>query len=96
MYVLTQIKILNPHQSKNLRAFDELGILTVTTLLGVVSRHTLLWDENGPSMHVEKISQKETQRIKKVNALILEKERIIIGGLTGQGSGALEIWKQSN
>ena len=96
MYVLAQIRILNPHQWKNLRAFDELGILTITTLLGVVSRHTLVWDENERSIQVEKISQKETQRIQKVNDLIVEKERIIIGGLTGQGSGALEIWKRSS
>lgn len=68
----------------------------MTTLLGVVSRHTLVWDENERSMQVEKIAQKETQRIKKVNALIVGKEIIIIGGLTGQASGALEIWKRFN
>lgn len=74
-------------------AFDESGILTVSTLLGVMVRYEVTIDPDEGSVCLDKVWQQETQSVKKVNALVVGNERIVVGGLTANGSGVFEIWK---
>lgn len=76
------------------RAFDESGALTVSTLLGVISQFTLVYDEKTGSINLSRTWQKETENVKKVNALVVGEKRIIVGGLKADGSGVFEIWKR--
>jgi hypothetical protein len=56
----------------------------------------LIWDEKDGSMEIKKLWREETRIVKKVNALVVDEKRVIVGGLTGDGKGAFEIWRQSN
>lgn len=75
-------------------AFDDSGILTISTLLGVMTRYNPIYDPVEGSIELDKLWQKETESIKKVNALVVDEKRIIIGGLTEDGNGVFEIWKR--
>ncbi|KAG6820853.1 hypothetical protein H0H93_010680 [Arthromyces matolae] len=76
--------------------FDDSNILTVSTLLGVISRHTLSFDVDKGSVTINKIWQRDTREVKKVNALVVDDKRIVVGGLTAQGKGIIEIWKKDS
>jgi hypothetical protein len=76
------------------RAFDDLGILTISTLLGVMTRYNPIYDPVEGNIELDKLWQKETKSIKKVNTLVVDEKRIIVGGLTGDGNGVFEIWKR--
>ncbi|GLB34660.1 putative WD40 repeats [Lyophyllum shimeji] len=75
-------------------AFDESDVLTVSTLLGTMVRYVVMVEPDEGSVVVEKVWQQETQSVKKVNALVVGNERVIVGGLTANGTGVFEIWKQ--
>lgn len=76
------------------RAFDESGILTISTLLGVMIRYNPIYDPVEGSMELDKLWQKETESIEKVNTLIVDEKRIVVGGLTADGNGVFEIWRR--
>jgi hypothetical protein len=76
------------------RAFDDSGILTVSTLLGVMTRYCLIYDQEEGNIQLDKTWQKKTESIEKVNALVVDEKRIIVGGLTTDGNGIFEIWKR--
>lgn len=63
-------------------------------MLGFMSRYTIIWDDKEGSVELNKIWQKETESIEKVNALVADDRRVIVGGLTADGSGVFEIWKR--
>jgi len=75
-------------------AFDDSGILTISTLLGVITRYCLIYDQEEGNIELDKTWQKQTKRIEKVNALVVDEKRVIIGGLTTDGCGIFEIWKR--
>ncbi|KAG5352981.1 hypothetical protein C0989_011624 [Termitomyces sp. Mn162] len=77
-------------------AFEDSGNLTVSTLLGVMTRYQIVYDHNEGSVSLDKIWQQETQSVKKVNALIVDEKRIAVGGLTAEGKGIIEIWGKSH
>ena len=76
------------------RAFDESGILTVSTLLGMMIRYNPIYDPVEGSIELDKLWQKETESIAKVNTLVVDEKRVVVGGLTGDGNGVFEIWKR--
>jgi hypothetical protein len=57
-------------------------------------RFNLKIDDEDGSVALDKTWQTNTQGIEKVNALIVDEKRIIVGGLTAKGKGVVEIWKQ--
>ncbi|RDB22274.1 WD repeat-containing protein 53 [Hypsizygus marmoreus] len=75
-------------------AFDDRDTLTLSTLLGVIMRCTLIFDEKEGSVALDRTWQKETESIEKVNALVTDEKRVIIGGLTADGGGVFEIWRR--
>jgi hypothetical protein len=46
------------------------------------------------SIELDRLWQKETENIRKVNALVVDEKRIVVGGLTDVGNGVFEIWKR--
>jgi len=75
-------------------AFDDSGILTISTLLGVITRYNPIYDPMEGSIELDKLWQKETESIRKVNALVVDEKRVVVGGLTAVGKGIFEIWKR--
>jgi hypothetical protein len=69
-------------------------MLTISTLLGVMTRYCLIYDQEEGNIELDKTWQKGTESIGKVNALVVDEKRIIIGGLTADGNGVFEIWKR--
>lgn len=69
-------------------------ILTVSTMLGVVTQYEVLSDPKQDSVDIDKVWQKKTQGVEKVNALIVDEKRIIVGGLSKEGKGIIEIWQR--
>ncbi|KAF5386665.1 hypothetical protein D9615_001565 [Tricholomella constricta] len=75
-------------------AFEDTGMLTLSTLLGVMMRYEVVIDDEEGSVSLVKVWQQETQSVKKVNALVVDDKRVIVGGLTAEGNGVFEIWKK--
>jgi len=59
-----------------------------------MTRYNPIYDPVEGSIELDKLWQKQTESIKKVNTLVVDEKRIIIGGLTGEGNGVIEIWKR--
>ncbi|KAF8077662.1 WD40-repeat-containing domain protein, partial [Lyophyllum atratum] len=74
--------------------FDESAMLTVSTLLGVMIRYEVTYDEDEGSIVLDKVWQQEAQSVKKVNALVVGDKTVVVGGLTADGNGVFELWKQ--
>lgn len=75
-------------------AFDDSDVLTLSTLLGVTVRYQVLVDDDEGILALDKLWQQETQTVKKVNCLVVDDKRVIVGGLTAEGNGVFEIWKK--
>ncbi|KAG5649722.1 hypothetical protein H0H81_002366 [Sphagnurus paluster] len=75
-------------------AFDDSDVLTLSTLLGVTVRYQVLVDDDEGILALDKLWQHETQTVKKVNCLVVDDKRVIVGGLTVEGNGVFEIWKK--
>ena len=76
------------------RTFDDSGILTISTLLGVMTRYCLIYDQEEGSIELDKTWQKKADSVGKVNALVVDEKRVIVGGLKADGKGVFEIWKR--
>ncbi|KAG6817795.1 hypothetical protein H0H87_003203 [Tephrocybe sp. NHM501043] len=74
-------------------AFDDSDVLTMSTLLGVMSRYEIEVDNEG-SVIVDQLWEEGTKSVKKVNALVVDDKRVIVGGLTAEGKGVVEIWNR--
>jgi len=75
-------------------AFSDSRKLITSTLLGVITQYHLIYDQAEASVVIQQLWQKESPRLTKVNALIADDKRIIVGGFSNQGRGVIEIWKQ--
>ncbi|KAG5642878.1 hypothetical protein DXG03_001920 [Asterophora parasitica] len=74
--------------------FEETGMLTLSTLLGVMIRFEVEFEEGQGNVSIVKVWQQETQGVKKVNTLVVDDKRVVVGGLTADGQGIFEIWKK--
>ncbi|KAF9053018.1 WD40-repeat-containing domain protein [Panaeolus papilionaceus] len=72
-------------------SFSDARTLTITTLLGKIVRYSL--EESGETAFRE-LWQGESKNLSKVNALVVDDKRIILGGFSREGKGVIEIWKQ--
>ncbi|KAF8163623.1 WD40-repeat-containing domain protein [Crassisporium funariophilum] len=75
-------------------AFSETRKLTISTLLGVLTHFLLIYDEEEGNVVLQQAWQKESEGLEKVNALVADEKRIIVGGFSADGRGVIEIWKQ--
>jgi hypothetical protein len=76
------------------RAFVHSRRLVTSTLNGVLTVYDLVFDPEGGSVVLNDVFKKESSGLDKANALLADGERIILAGLTGDGKGVIEIWKQ--
>jgi len=67
-------------------------------MLGVVTQYELIYDAqaNDGSAILKQLWQDNVKSLEKVNALIVEEKRIIVGGLEKNGKGVIEIWKKQS
>ena len=62
--------------------------------MGVIAQYLLLYNEVEGSVVLQQLWQKESSGLAKVNALVADDKRIIVGGFSVDGRGLVEIWKQ--
>ncbi|KAF8969646.1 WD40-repeat-containing domain protein [Flammula alnicola] len=75
-------------------AFSDARTLTISTLMGVITHYRLNYDEAEGSVVLQQLWQKASTGVDKVNALVADDKRIIVGGFKLDGQGIIEIWKQ--
>lgn len=61
--------------------------------MGVVSQYRLNYDDKEGSVVLQQLWQQESVGMEKVNALVADEKRIIIGGFNKKQRGRIEIWK---
>ena len=59
-----------------------------------MTRYNPIYDPVEGSIELDKLWQNQTASIAKVNTLIVDDKRIVVGGLTADGNGVFEIWKR--
>ena len=69
--------------------------MTISTLLGHLTQYHLIYDEEEGSVVLQQLWQRGSPGLQKVNALVVDEKRIIVGGLSADGQGVIEIWKQN-
>jgi len=62
--------------------------------MGVISQYLLIYEEEKGSVLLQQVWQKESTGLQKVNALVADERRIIVGGFSSKGRGVIEVWKQ--
>ncbi|KAF9479303.1 WD40 repeat-like protein [Pholiota conissans] len=75
-------------------AFSDPRKLAISTLMGVITNYQINYDEEAGSVVLQQLWQHESTGVEKVNALLADDKRIIIGGIGKKGRGIIEIWKQ--
>lgn len=63
--------------------------------MGVITQYRLIYEEEQGSVVLQQLWQKESTGLEKVNALVADEKRIIIGGFSAQGRGIIEVWKET-
>lgn len=95
LYVLFLLNIsLTVIYDDNSRAFVQSRRLVASTLKGVLTVYNLIWDPDEGSLILDDVFQKESSGLEKVNALVVDEQQIILGGLDKDGKGVIEVWKQ--
>lgn len=61
--------------------------------MGVISQYRLNYDDKEGSVVLQQLWQQESTGMEKVNALVADEKRIIIGGFNKKQRGRIEIWK---
>ncbi|RXW22071.1 hypothetical protein EST38_g3782 [Candolleomyces aberdarensis] len=69
-------------------------ILTISTMLGVIMQYELIYDSqanNGRAI-LKQLWQGNVTSIEKVNTILVDEKRIVVGGLKMDGKGVIEVW----
>ena len=94
LYVLFLLHIWLIIYDHCFRAFVQPRRLVASTLRGVLTVYNLIWDPDEGSLILDDEFQKESSGLEKVNALVVDEQQIILGGLDKDGKGVIEVWKQ--
>jgi hypothetical protein len=62
--------------------------------MGVITYYQLNYDEEGGSVVLQQLWHHESKNVQKVNALLADDKRIIVGGFGKNDRGIIEVWKQ--
>ncbi|KAJ3524915.1 hypothetical protein NMY22_g10794 [Coprinellus aureogranulatus] len=75
-------------------AFSQARVLTISTMLGVITQYELLYDPQnaGGQALLRQVWKGDVKAIEKVNALLVDERRILVGGLAKDGKGIIEVW----
>ena len=77
-------------------SFSQARVLTISTMLGVITQYELIYDaqdDQGQAL-LRRLWQGDVKTIEKVNAMLVDDRRIIVGGLSKDGKGVIEVWKK--
>ncbi|TFK42297.1 WD40-repeat-containing domain protein [Crucibulum laeve] len=74
--------------------FTDPRTLIISTLMGLLTQYQLVYDETEGSVILKQIWKKESTGIEKVNTLLADDKRLVVGGFAANGKGVIEIWKQ--
>ncbi|TFK30269.1 WD40 repeat-like protein [Coprinopsis marcescibilis] len=74
--------------------FSEARTFTTSTLLGLITQWEIVYQEEERRILLKMLWQGETKNLEKVNKLIADQNRIIVGGLTKDGKGLIEVWQK--
>ena len=63
-------------------------------MMGLLTYYNVIYDEGEGTVLLQQMWQKKSAELEKVNALIADEKRIIVGGFSADGKGVVEIWRQ--
>ncbi|EAU88879.1 hypothetical protein CC1G_12650 [Coprinopsis cinerea okayama7 len=72
--------------------FSEPRVFTTSTMLGILTQWEIVFQEEDRQILLKMLWQGQTQNMEKVNKLVADDKRIIVGGLTKDGKGVIEVW----
>ena len=75
------------------RAFINTQTLVVSSLLGMIIQYRLVLEKEN-EFKLERLWERDAKEPIKVNALVADDKRVVIGGLQPDGSGVVEIWQK--
>ena len=75
------------------RAFINTHTLVVSSLLGVIIQYRLVFEKENV-FKLEKLWERDVREPIKVNVLVVDDKRVVIGGLQPDGTGVIEIWQK--
>lgn len=88
-------RVLNVLTPYVLRAFLDPTVVVTSTLLGIISRHTLSTEGNAEDWGIESTIVAQTQSLAKVNALAVHGDNVAVGGFRVDGKGTAEIYQHA-
>ncbi|KAI9509339.1 WD40 repeat-like protein [Russula earlei] len=74
-------------------AFLDPSVIVTSTLLGVISRHTLSTEGSTEDWRLESTRVAQTPSIAKVNALAVHDRSVVVGGFQADGTGTAEVYR---
>ncbi|KAF9532220.1 WD40-repeat-containing domain protein [Crepidotus variabilis] len=74
--------------------FAEPRRLITSTLMGVITHFNLIYDQAKGSVVLQQTFRNESVGLVKVNTLLADDKRLVVGGFDSDGKGVLQIWKQ--
>ncbi|KAJ3567727.1 hypothetical protein NP233_g6180 [Leucocoprinus birnbaumii] len=76
-------------------AFHSPTRLTVSTLKGAITHFNLIYGGESGNVIYQAIWHHQCETMIKVNAVVVDEKRIVIGGFDEKGKGVIDIWKMS-
>ena len=77
------------------RAFLDPSTIVTSTLLGIISQHSLRIEGKTKDWGLESVSVAQTQCIAKVNGLAVHDDKVAVGGFRADGKGAAEVYQHN-
>ncbi|KXN80982.1 WD repeat-containing protein 53 [Leucoagaricus sp. SymC.cos] len=74
-------------------AFHSPTRLTVSTLKGAITHFNLIYDGDSGTVVHQAIWHRQCETMFKVNAMVVDEKRVVVGGFDGTGKGVIDIWK---
>lgn len=69
--------------------------MLTSTLLGKLAQHDIVYNDQA-QVQIQTVWAAEVKTLAKVNALAVQGEWLVIGGINKDGKGVAEIWRRSD
>lgn len=67
--------------------------MTLSTLKGAITHYNLIYGNDTGAVVYQAVWHRQCENMIKVNALIVDEKRIVVGGFDESGKGVIDIWK---
>lgn len=64
--------------------------------MGVITHFKLIYEQHQGSVFLQQTFRTECQGLEKVNTLLADDRRLVVGGFDNKGKGVIQIWKQES